>query len=167
MKVIKTNGDILKTDNTSMDNSEVPFGSAMEILLKPDEGYIHNGVVIKHGYLNNSEFIHSNRQWRLDTIPASQFVDNKFTIPAAYIDGDVEIKPEFITLSGINRLTFDPNLIIKTQKSMLNVTALLPAEVKVSDLTGRTYYQGYLTGIRTFNLHSGLYFVNRQKVIVP
>ena len=31
VKVIKTNGDVLKTDNTSMDNSEVPFGAALEM----------------------------------------------------------------------------------------------------------------------------------------
>lgn len=55
----------MKTDNTSMDNSEVPFGAALEIVLKPGVGYKHNGVVIKHGYLTNPEFIHSNRQWRL------------------------------------------------------------------------------------------------------
>ena len=31
VKVIKTNVDVLKTDNTSKDNSKVPFGAALEM----------------------------------------------------------------------------------------------------------------------------------------
>ena len=165
--VFITNGNVLKADNTPFTDTEVPFGSAIDLVLSPAEGYKQNGVVIKHGYLNNPEFIHSNRQWRLDTIPENLFLDNKFTIPATFIDGDVEISADFKQLSGVQKLILDTNLVINTKKNILNVTALTPDYVTISDVTGRTYFFGYLSGVSTFKLHSGVYFVNRQKVLVP
>ncbi|MHB9055409.1 MAG: glycosyl hydrolase family 95 catalytic domain-containing protein [Paludibacteraceae bacterium] len=167
MNILKFNGNVLKTDNTPLVNSEIPFGVPIDIVLSPAAGYMHDGVVIKHGYLSNPEFIHGNRQWRLDTIAAIQFVDNKFTIPAIYADGDVEITTQFIPLSGVNKPTIDPNLVIKSSNGLLTVTILTPADVKVYDVAGRTHYSGHISGSRSFKLHSGVYFVNKQKVIVP
>ena len=114
--VFIANGNVLKADNTPFTDTEVPFGSAIDLVLSPAEGYKQNGVVIKHGYLNNPEFIHSNRQWRLDTIPENLFLDNKFTIPATFIDGDVEISGDFKQRSGVQKLIWDTNLVIKTKK---------------------------------------------------
>lgn len=167
MSVIKSNGDVLEIDNTLLMDSEIPFGTPIDIVLSPVAGYKQDGVVIKHGYLSNPEFIHGNRQWRLDTIRAAQFVDNKFTIPAKYVDGDVEIITQFVPSASVNNLTIDPNLLIKTDHGLLTVTTLIPADVKVSDVTGRTHYSGYISGSRSFKLYSGVYFVNKLKVIVP
>ena len=167
IKINKTNGDVLKSDNTPFSDTEVPFASAVDVVLSPNQGYKQNGMLIKHGYLSNPKFIHGNRQWQIDTIPATQFTDNRFTIPARLIDGDVEITAEFVLLSGVEKPTYDPNLIINTNKNYLTVVAILPAQVKVMDVTGRTHFLGQLSGVRTFKLNSGVYFVNRQKVIVP
>ncbi len=167
IKIIKTNGDVLKSDNTPFKDTEVPFASAVDVVLSPNQGYRLNGLMIKHGYLSNPKFIHGNRQWQMDTIPSTQITDNKYTIPARFIDGDVEITADFVPLSGVEKLTFDPNLIINTNRSLLTVKAILPAQVKVMDVTGRTHFLGQLSGVRTFQLNSGVYFVNRQKVVVP
>ena len=167
IKINKTNGDVLKSDNTPFSDTEVPFASAVDVVLSPNQGYKQNGMLIKHGYLSNPKFIHGNRQWQIDTIPATQFTDNRFTIPARLIDGDVEITAEFVLLSGVEKPTYDPNLIINTNKNYLTVVAILPAQVKVMDVTGRTHFLGQLSGVRTFKLNSGVYFVNRQKVLVP
>lgn len=167
VKVTKSNGDVLKADNTTFVDTQMPFGSTVDIVLSPAAGYKHEGVVIKHGYLANPEFIHGNRQWRLDTIAATQFVDNKFTIPAKYIDGDVEIITQFVPLSGVKNPVVDPNLIITTNKGMLKVAMLSPGNVKVTDIAGRTHFYGKIFDSKAFRLHSGVYFVNNQKVIVP
>ena len=78
-----------------------------------------------------------------------------------------KIIEKFVLLSGVEKPTYDPNLIINTNKNYLTVVAILPAQVKVMDVTGRTHFLGQLSGVRTFKLNSGVYFVNRQKVIVP
>ncbi len=167
VKVIKSNGDVLKSDNTPFTDTQVAFGSTIDLVLKPADGYMQNGIIIKHGYLNNPEFVHSNRQWRIDTILATEITDNKFTIPATYVDGDVEITVNFEKATGVYDLDYDPNLIIKTNKNMLSITTQRPSEVKVIDVAGRTHFYGNISGVRTLNLKSGVYFVNRLKVIVP
>ncbi len=166
VKVFKSNGDVLKSDNTTFADTEVAFGSEIELVLSPSQGYAQNGVIVKHGYLKNSEFIRGNRQWRVDTIPVSQIIDNRVTIPAAYVDGDVEITVNFEEVSGVYDVEYDSNLTIKTDKNLLSISTQKPSEVKVIDVAGRTIFYGTISGVRMFNLQPGVYLVNRTKVLV-
>ncbi len=90
------NGDVLRTDGSQLADSDVPFGQPLEILMRPAPGFKHNGIVIRHGYnLSGSGSAVGTPQYRTDTIPAFLFRDNKYTIPAELIDGDVQIIAEF------------------------------------------------------------------------
>ncbi len=96
VKVVARNGELLKSDNTPLDECEIPLGKPIEIKLKSAQNFKQNGVIIQHGCLDKSEFLNGNRQWKIDTIPASYFVNGKATIPAKMIDGDLIITAKFI-----------------------------------------------------------------------
>lgn len=95
VKIATRNGDVLRSDRSIFTESDIPFGQAVTIILKPENGFKHNGVIVRHGYLDKPEYVNGNRQWQVDTIPASAFVNGRYTLPAAMIDGDLEIIAEF------------------------------------------------------------------------
>ena len=59
-----------------------------------DDDYVITGLKIKHGFnLSGEQFINKRQQWKEDTINLSK--DGKITIPAKYIDGDINIEVLF------------------------------------------------------------------------
>lgn len=166
LTVITSNGTVLKPDNSALP-AEITFGISLELLLTPSANYKLDSIIVKHGYLSNSEFINGNRQWRIDRIPASEVTDNKYTIPATMVDGDVEITAKFTVSSSVNELSNTSNIDIKTDKNTLNLTTQSETKVLISDVAGRIHFAGNLSGNRIFKLQSGVYFVNKHKVLIP
>ncbi len=90
------NGDILKADGSDFTAEQIPFGQPYTILSRPAPGFRLSHVVLRHGYnLDGDSLVNETPQYKDEIIPAFLFRDNLFTIPAAYIDGDVSILPYF------------------------------------------------------------------------
>ena len=99
------NGDVLNTDSTTLVSQMIPYGSAHKILMAPAPGFTYKGVVLKHGYnLDGPQFVKDNMQWKTDTINASKFKDNIYTIPASSINGEVRVEGLFDIDTGIQRI---------------------------------------------------------------
>lgn len=87
----------------------VPFGKSYKIKVVPSGGFAYRGVTIVHGYniaidpnqnyaITSEQYIHGNKQYSVDYIPADQFDDNnEYTIPAEYIDGEVHVIADVIS----------------------------------------------------------------------
>lgn len=54
-------------------------------------------MVLTHGYhLDGPQYVHGNKQFDVETIPASAFnADHEYMIPAAHINGEVRIEGLF------------------------------------------------------------------------
>ncbi len=97
------NGDVLNTDGTTLVSSLIPFGQAHSILMQPAPGFIYKGVAVKHGYhLDGEQFVRDNMQWTTDTVKASKFTDDTYSLPAAYINGEVRIVGLFDIDTGVD-----------------------------------------------------------------
>lgn len=165
---VNTNGRVTSATDVSLNGTTTPFKQALIIKLTANVGYKLSSLKIKHGYnLGGSEYLYGNRQWKEETIDLNNLVDGQYTIPAENVDGDLKITAQFGTgTSNINDVNAD-NLKIKTDKNQLSITPLKSTYVKINDISGRTYFTGKLESERTFNLSSGVYLVNKMKVIVP
>lgn len=87
----------------------VPFGEGYKIKVVPSGGFAYRGVTIVHGYnividanqdyaITSEQYIHGNKQYSVDYIPADLFDDNnEYTIPAEYIDGEVHVIADVIS----------------------------------------------------------------------
>ncbi len=166
IKVNTQNGTIVKADNSSLNDVNVPFREDIEVLIQPDEGYLLDTLVVKHGYLTKEEFIHHNRQWKVDKIALGNLTNGQYTIPKEVIDGDVVITANFIVDTGIEDLVLsDVSLSVST--NTLIVQTVKEQSVVITDALGRTYFNGKVNGEKTFNLETGVYFVNTVKMLVP
>ena len=68
------------------------------VKMAPAPDFTYTGIVITHGYnLDGPEFVRDNRQYQSVTIQAASFnkTTHEYTIPAAYIDGEVRIEGLF------------------------------------------------------------------------
>ncbi len=168
VKVVTRNGDVLKVDGAAFEESDVPFSQAVEIELKPEQNFKQNGVIVKHGYLDKPEFVNGNRQWRIDTIPPSKFVNDKATIPAEMFDGDVIITAEFASKTGVDEKNEDKDIVLTTTQNYLCITTTVKNKIiTINDTLGHIYFSGVVNGKKSFNLNTGIYFVNRMKIFVP
>ena len=68
----------------------------------PAPGFTYTGIVLTHGYnLDGPQYVHGNKQFDVETIPATSFnADNEYIIPAAKICGEVRIKGLFTSGSS-------------------------------------------------------------------
>lgn len=99
------NGDVLNTDSTTLVSRLISYGSAHKILMVPAPGFTYKGMVVKHGYnLDGPQFVKDNMQWKSDTIDASKFKDNTYTIPGSSINGEVRIEGLFDIDTGIREV---------------------------------------------------------------
>ncbi len=96
VSVQSSNGNVLNGDSGVLDNTTVKFGEPLQILLVPESGYTHNGITLRHGYLEGDSLIHSTPQYRDITIPGYLFKNNRYTLPAELVDGDLMITANFI-----------------------------------------------------------------------
>ena len=92
------NGDVLTPEGAALSDAPVAFGQAVKIKMAPAPDFTYTGIVLTHGYnLDGPEYVRDNRQYKSVTIPASSFnrTTHEYTIPAAYIDGEVRIEGLF------------------------------------------------------------------------
>lgn len=91
------NGDLLTEDGKELTSVSVPFGQPFTVVAAPAPDFRLAGIKVRHGHnLAADSLIHGTAQYADLVIPAYLFKDNKFTIPAEYIDGDVSIEPYFV-----------------------------------------------------------------------
>ncbi len=87
------NGEVLAQDGSKLNNYRHPFGQALTVRVAPENGFSYNGIRVRHGHnLGGDSLIHGTPQYVDVTFTRDQFNDNdEFTIPAQYVDGDINI----------------------------------------------------------------------------
>ncbi len=96
-----TGGEILSVNGVDLNGTQSNFGEALKICLHPEEGYVLDGLTIRHGYnLDGVQFIHGNQQYTEETMPGFLVSNNEYTIPAEQMDGDVRISATFRELNS-------------------------------------------------------------------
>ena len=92
------NGEVLAQDGTKLVKYQAAFGQPFTIRMHPEKGFEYSGIIVKHGYnLSGEQREHENVQWEKVHFERQLFNEkDEFTIPAKYMDGDVEIEGIFI-----------------------------------------------------------------------
>ena len=130
-------GTLLLADySAGLNNQDVEFGKDLTIAIGVKDGYDLSSLSVKHGYcLDGEAVVDGLRQWQENTIMAYTAKDDKITIPARYIDGDVEITVNFAaegTTSGDNyALNFEKDL------AQMNPTANSLTEFSITNKAGK------------------------------
>lgn len=127
IKANAENGRILM-DGAALSTAEVPFGQAITLAVEANEGYICEGLKIRHGYnLEGERLLHGTPQYEDAQIPAYLFMEGKVTLPAEYMDGEVAIEAIFSkkadgpAVGGEDyALNFDPSLVVSHEERRLN-----------------------------------------------
>lgn len=92
------NGEVLAADGSKLVSFKADFGKPFTIRMNPEKGFEYAGIIVKHGYnLSGDSLLYDNVQWRKIRFDRELFNEaHEFTIPAEYMDGDVEIEGLFI-----------------------------------------------------------------------
>lgn len=94
-------GCVVAADGSSLDGARHPFGTSLTVRIVPQDGYMCDALVIRHGYnLQGDSLLHGVPQYCDVVVPGFSVVDNTYEIPAEYIDGDVRIEPRFVPSQG-------------------------------------------------------------------
>lgn len=122
--------------SAELNNQDVEFGKDLTIAVNVKDGYNFSSLKVKHGYgLDGEAVVDGLRQWEENTIMAYTAKGDKITIPASYIDGDVEITVNFAaegTTSGDNyALNFEKDL------AQMNPTANSLTEFSITNKAGK------------------------------
>lgn len=122
--------------SAELNNQDVEFGKDLTIAIAVKDGYNFSSLKVKHGYcLDGEAVVDGLRQWEENTIMAYTAKGDKITIPASYIDGDVEITVNFAaegTTSGDNyALNFEKDL------AQMNPTANSLTEFSITNKAGK------------------------------
>lgn len=124
-------GQVLSADGSALPQS-VKFGEPLTLSLQAEEGYEPASVTVKHGYhLDGTEELNGTRQYDVTDFPAFTISeDGQLTIPAEYVDGDLQITVNFREKSAETGeqdrygLNFDKNLTISRNDRTLNSVSL-------------------------------------------
>ena len=122
--------------SAELNNQDVEFGKDLTIAIAIKDGYNFSSLKVKHGYgLDGEAVVDGLRQWQENTIMAYTAKGDKITIPASYIDGDVEITVTFAAegaTSGDNyALNFEKDL------AQMNPTANSLTEFSITNKAGK------------------------------
>lgn len=122
--------------SAELNNQDVEFGKDLTIAIAIKNGYNFSSLKVKHGYgLDGEAVVDGLRQWQENTIMAYTAKGDKITIPASYIDGDVEITVNFAAegaTSGDNyALNFEKDL------AQMNPTANSLTEFSITNKAGK------------------------------
>ena len=140
--------------SAELNNQDVEFGKDLTIAISVKDGYNFSSLKVKHGYcLDGEAVVDGLRQWQENTIMAYTAKGDKLTIPASYIDGDVEITVNFAaegTTSGSNyALNFEKDLNqsdpTANNLSEIFVTNKSGKKSAIAVPTGTTVYRDALT----------------------
>ena len=121
------NGQVL-VEGEAFTKIETAFDQPLTLEIKANEGYICQGLKVRHGHnLTGEALLHGTPQYMDVEIPAYLFHDGKVTLPAEYLDGDVAIEALFSEESqapGVADtdypLNFDPSLVVSHSERRLN-----------------------------------------------
>lgn len=109
------NGTITTADGNELNDYSHKFGTSLSVKATPTQGYVLDGLRIKHGYnFDSEENIHGVQQYSETVIPGTLINNNEYEIPAEYIDGNVAITAIFVKdmsgdSTGSYALSFDEN----------------------------------------------------------
>lgn len=162
------NGEVLMSDGQPVTGRTTPFGQAFKIKAQPAVGFTLDYMKIRHGYnLEGASTKHENKQWEEFTVQASQFTNGEYTIPANCVDGDIRIVPFFKSdPTAVNSVEDTKAFRVETSKGTITLHAAQPTSVSVADVNGHSILHETVEGIRTLNVHKGVYIVNGDKVLV-
>lgn len=124
-----SNGAILNAEGEAL-GASAPFGTPLTLTITPNEGYVCDGLIVRHGYnLSASADLYGLPQWEEEVIPAYLFKDNKVTLPANCMNGDVSITAIFAEKTGASEvqgdypLNFDASLALpNTDNKFISAT---------------------------------------------
>lgn len=134
-------GQVTLDDATPLETAApVPFGMEFGIFVTPEEGMKLESMTIRHGY-GKKEYVHSVRQFAVETVAGTEVVRNRYYVPAEWVDGDITITPKFVLNDGIR-----------------NINGLNNNEA-VYSIDGRRMNQRNI-------LNKGVYVINGKKVLV-
>jgi len=135
------NGDILTEDGTPLTSVTAKFGQPFTVVAAPAPDFTLSYIKVRHGYNHTGDsLVHSTAQYADVVFPAYMFRDNRFTIPAEYIDGDVSIEPYFVNPGGEvtdadYSLNFPADLTISRTDRRLNSFTFTAAKGGTSAVT--------------------------------
>ena len=128
LQLTASNGNITDAEGNPL-NTSVAFGKPLTLTLVPNDGYVCDGLIVRHGYnLSADADLYGLPQWKEEVIPAFLFEENKVTLPAHYMNGDVSITAVFVENAEANEtqedyfLNFDTSLTLpNTDNKLMNV----------------------------------------------
>lgn len=134
-------GQVTLDDGTPLATAApVPFGMEFGIFVSPNDGKMLESMTIRHGY-GKKEYVHSVRQFAVETVAGTEVVRSRYYVPAEWVDGDITITPVFTDAVGI-----------------LDINGLNNDEA-VYSIDGRRMNQRNI-------LNKGVYVINGKKVLV-
>lgn len=83
------NGYMTAEDGSKLNNYKTAYGKAFKIKVVPAPGFACGGIVIRHGASQKEENIERSKIGK----------DNVYTVPAAFVDGDITIEGLFVSTS--------------------------------------------------------------------
>lgn len=96
LSVIAENGSLLAADGSALP-AEVAFATALDVKVVPAEGYMLDAVKVRHGHnLAGAAEKCGVKQYDEIFLPSYLIEGDVISIPAAYVDGDVEIVALFV-----------------------------------------------------------------------
>ena len=121
---------------TELNNQDVEFGKDLTIAVGVMDGYDFISLSVKHGYgLDGDAVVDGLRQWQENTIMAYTAKGDKLTIPASYIDGDVEITVNFAAEGATSGSSYALNF--EKDLAQMNPTANSLTEFSITNKAGK------------------------------
>lgn len=121
---------------TELNNQDVEFGKDLTIAVGVKDGYDFISLSVKHGYgLDGDAVVDGLRQWQENTIMAYTAKGDKLTIPASYIDGDVEITVNFAAEGATSGSSYALNF--EKDLAQMNPTANSLTEFSITNKAGK------------------------------
>lgn len=154
------NGEVLAADGSKLNALQAPFGQPFAILMNPEKGFTHNGVLVKSGYNLDGEKTdkYGNPQYFETTVLGYEFDENgTYTLPASVMTGNVLINGQMVEVGTqvptgpVYPLNFPEDLTIARTDRALSSLTLNPTEggtavtIDCSDNTARRVYLNKLT----------------------
>ena len=121
---------------TELNNQDVEFGKDLTIAVGVKDGYDFISLSVKHGYgLDGDAVVDGLRQWQENTIMAYTAKGDKLTIPASYIDGDVEITVNFAAEGATSGSSYALNF--EKDLAQMNPAANSLTEFSITNKAGK------------------------------
>ena len=141
LDVRSAHGTVL-LDNEAVTYAQLPYGRACTLRLVPDEGYVVDGVRLRHGCgLDGDEVVNGLQQYREEVIPAYLMPDNALTLSAEMMDSEVRVEVSYAKPSGDHSaagdyaLNFDRGLPLSSDAMPVGTITATATEGGKTELT--------------------------------